>query len=236
MKIRSFIFLFLIFTFASVNCRAQTPVLSANRIYGLNPLLYNGQFYTYFPAASTQGSQFLHGPKFVKGSVQIRGKKFYNLLLNYDVYNQEVVLKYITQMNNLKEIVLSKVWLKSFNLGKQHFEVLSFPGVKPRIYQVIGKGNYQILYIWQKDYNHSNSYGATNFVFSKPIRKSYLKAGSKLMHYKSNRSFVSLFGPENKSLINKYLRRNGIKLNREKKSGPESVLGLINYCNTLQDK
>lgn len=236
MKLRSFMSVLLIITFASVNCYAQTPVLSANRIYGLNPLLYNGAFYTFFPAASTKGSQFLDSKKFVTGSVQIRGKKFNNLLLNYDVYNQKVVLKFKNEMSNMREIVLSTVWLKSFNLGNKHFEVFSFPGVKSKIYQVIGKGYYEILYTWSKDYNLSNNYGATNFVFSKPVRESYLKAGNKLIHYKSNKSFVDLFGSKNKSVLNKYLRKNRIKLNRPKKSGSQAVLNLINYCNSLSIK
>lgn len=236
MKMRMGILLFLIMVLAGTRSFAQTPVLSANRIYGLNPILYNGQVYTYFPSASTLGSQFIDGSKFVEGSVHIRGKKFNNILINYDIYNQKVVLKYRTRMNNMMEIVLSKVWLKSFDLGEKHFEVLTFPGVKSRIYQVIGKGHYEILYTWQKNYGLANGYGATNFAFSKPIRDSYLKAGNKVMHYTSNRNFVSRFGPENKSLLNKYLRKNGIKLNRGKKSGPQAVLRLINYCNTLSHK
>jgi hypothetical protein len=198
--------------------------------------LYNGKFYTFFTAASTKGSQFLDGPKFVKGSVQFRGEKFSNLLLNYDVHKQKLVLKYKTQMKNLREIVLSNVWLKSFNLGQKHFEILTFPGLKPKIYQVIGNGHYKILYTWRKDYNHNNTYGATNFVFSKPVRESYLKVGNKLIHYKKNKSFIALFGPQNKSALNKFLRKNRIKLNRIKKSSLQNVLKLINYCNTLPVK
>lgn len=236
MKIRSIILFFLIVTFAGVKSYGQTPVLTANRIYGLNPLLYNGKFYTFFTPVNTRGSQFIDGPVFVKGSVDIRGGKFNNVLLNYDIHNQQVVLKYKTQMNNMMEIVLSNVWLKSFNLGNKYFEVLTFPGVKSRIYQVIGKGHYEILYTWRKDYNLSNSYGATNFAFSKPVRDSYLKSGNKLLHFKSNKSFVDLFRPENRSVLNKYLRRNKIKLNRLKKSRLQTVERLINYCNTLPSK
>lgn len=236
MKIRSIISFLLILTFASANCYAQTKALSANQVYGLNPLLYNGPFYTFFPAANTKGSQFLDGPEFMKGSVLIRGEKFNNLLLNYDVYNQQVVLKYKTQLSNVKEIVLLKIWLKFFNLGKKHFEILSFSGSKSRIYQVIGKGHYQIFYTWGKNYDLNNSFGATNYAFSKPIRDAYLREGNKLLHYKNNKSFVALFSPKYKPLINKYLRENGIKLNRLKKSKPQVVLNLINYCNTLAGK
>ncbi len=233
MKIRLPFLLFILIQIAVTQSHAQTPVLSANQIYGLNPLLYNGKFYTYFNAANTKGSQFLDGPKFVKGSVQIRGKNFSGILLNYDVYNQKVVLKYKTRMNNLMEIVISKAWLESFNIDGKHFEILSFSGIKPRIYQVIGQGRYRILYTWTKTYALDHTYGATNFAFSKPVRESYLQSGNKLMRYKNNRSFVALFGRENKSLLNKYLRKNKIKV---RKSGQHTTLQLINCCNTLTDK
>lgn len=236
MKIRTILTLFLIITFANANCYSQNQGFSANKIYGLNPLLYNGKLYTFFAAANTQGSQFLDGPNFKKGSVQFRGEKFNNLLLNYDVHNQQVVLRFKTRMKNTREIVLSNVWLKYFNLGEQHFEILKFPGIKSRIYQVIGNGHYEILYTWRKDYNLSNTFGATNFAFSKPVRDTYLKVGKKLIHYKNNKSFVALFGPENKSSLNKFLRKNKIKLNRIKKSRLQAVLRLINYCNTLPGK
>jgi hypothetical protein len=236
MKIRTILTLFLIITFASENCYSQNQGFSANQIYGLNPMLYNGKLYTSFIAANTIGSPFLEGPRFINGSVHIRGKEFRNLLLNYDVHTQQVVLRYKTQMKNIREIVLSKVWLKSFSLGQKHFEILTFPGMKSKIYQVIGKGHYRILYTWRKDFSLSNTYGAKNFTFSKPVRESYLDVGNKLMHYKNNRSFVALFGPENKSAINKYLRKNRIKLNKIKKSRLQAVLQLINYCNTLKGK
>ena len=233
MKVRLPFFLFILIQIAAPQSHAQTPVLSSNQIYGLNPLLYNGKVYTYFYAANTKGSQFLDGPEFVNGSVQIRGKNFSGILLNYDVYNQKVVLKYKTRMNNLMEIVISEAWLESFNLDGKYFEILSFPGIKSRIYQVIGQGRYRILYTWSKTYALDHTYGATNFAFSKPVRESYLQLGDKLMHYKSNRNFVALFGPENKSLLNKYLRKNKIKV---RKSGQQVSLQLINYCNTLTDK
>ena len=219
MKIRLIPLLLILILFVANPGYAQTPVLTANEIYGLNPLLYNGKFYTYFTAANTKGSQFLDDHEFVKGSVRIRGKNFRNLLLNYDVFNQQLVLKYKTRMNNMMKLVISKAWLESFNLDDKHFEILSFPGSKSRIYQVIGQGRYRILYTWTKTYALDHTFGATNFAFSKPIRGSYLQLGNKLMHYKSNKSFVKLFGPENKSSLNKYLRKNKIKIRKSGQIG-----------------
>lgn len=227
------ILLFFTMLFAVESTLAQVPVLSANRIYGLNPALYNGKFYSYFAPAGTEGSQFLNGPDFVKGSAQINGKTFNDLLLNYDIYNQRVVLKYKTRMNNMMQIVLSVVTLESFNMGERHFEILSFPQVKTRVYQVLGNGPYKILYAWYKLYALDNSYGSTTFKFSKPFRESYVKVGDKRMRYGSNRSFVALFGRGNKSALNKYMRKNKIKV---KKSSQQAILQLINYCNTLPSK
>jgi len=233
MKIRLPILLIILLQITVTQGYAQTSVLSANHIYGLNPLLYNGKFYTFFPAANTKGSQFLGGPEFVKGSVKIRGKNFPGILLNYDVYNQQVVLKYKTRMNNVMKIVISEAWLESFSLGKKHFEILTFPNTRSRIYQVTGTGRYKILYSWTKYYALDHTFGATNFAFSKPVRKSYLQSGNKLKRYKNNKSFIALFAPENRLLLKRYLRKNKIKL---RKSGQQATLKLINYCNALSNK
>ncbi len=237
MKIRLIVLLFLIVAFTDGRIFSQTlipaPDLTANNIYGPNPLLYNGLSYSFSPPPGTKGSQFLYGPKFVKGSIQLRGEKFTNLLLNYDVYNQQIVLEYKTKKNDLLGVILPNSWIKTINLWGKHFESLSFQGNKPRIYQVIGKGYFQILYTWRKFLNPDEDPKAVNLVFSKPSRVSYLKSGNKLMHYRDNRSFIALFNPKYKSLLKKYLRKNRIKLNQVKKSGMPAVLKLINYCNSL---
>ncbi len=233
MKTKPFLLLLFLLTFEAVQSHAQTPVLSPDKIYGLNPRLYNGKFYTYAAPVSTEGSQFLSGPEFQTGSATINGKTFHHLLLNYDIYNQQVVLKYTTRNHNMMKIVLSDFRLQSFNMGERHFEVRSFPGETTQIYQVLGKGTYEILYYWRKDYNLQNTYGATNFKFSKPVRESYLCIGNKRMHFRNNNNFVKLFGHENRVLVSRYLRRNKINV---KKSGPRDLLQLIQYCNTLSEK
>lgn len=239
MKIRAITLLLLIVAFTHARSFSQNPYLSAESIYGPNLLLYNGPLYSFFTAPGTIGSQFLDGPQFVKGSVEFRGEKFTHILLNYDIYNQKVVLEYKTQNNKLREIVLPNIWIKSFHLGEMHFETLSFPGTKPSIYQIIGRGHFQILYAWSKNVNYGDNTNVSDqafLVFSKPLKETYLRSGDKLMPYKNNESFVALFDPENKPLLKKYLRKNRIKLNKLGKSGQASVLQLINYCNTLPRK
>lgn len=209
----------------------QYTLSDLDKIYGLDPLLFNGKLYSYFPPSTTGGSPFFNGPEFVEGSARIRGMSYDHLLLNYDVFNQQIVMQYKNDQGNLQLIVLSDAWLESIELEETHFEILRLEDSFPQIYQLIGSSPIQILYAWRKELETDNRMGSTYLKFSKLKKESFLFSGSGLFKYKNNRSFASYFNPKIQTDIKKYLRQH--QLNMKKNAGQDALVELLNYCNSL---
>ncbi len=119
--------------------KSQDGAGIADKVYGLDPTLYNGKKYTYFLPASTGSHQYLFSPDYVSGSVTINGKTYEGILLNYDIYNQQLLLKFADETGAMNILEVSGAWLESFLIGTTGFEYLDI-GKGPRIYQVLGSG------------------------------------------------------------------------------------------------
>jgi hypothetical protein len=218
---------FLFFMFTGVH--AQSPTTFPGNIYGLDPLLYNGKYNSYFIPSGTGGTPFFNGPDFLTGYVTIRGVSYDNLWLKYDVFNNQLILQYKTSAGADNQIILSDAWLETFDLGGSHFEMLAIQDSIKRIYQVMGTGPNRILYSWSKSLDLDTRLGAINHVFSASKKETYLLSGSKLLKYKNNRSFVALFEPSKQPALKKFMRQ---KKTNVKKASDLVMTELINYCNT----
>ena len=217
----------------TIGAYTQNSISSLDKAYGLDPVLYNGKIYAYFLTPGTGGTQFLFGPDFIDGSVVIRGLTYDKIELNYDVFNKQVIFQYEHGNGVRKQIVLSDAWLETFNLGNVHFEMLAIEDTVRQIYQVIGSGAYRMVFSWRKDLTVDNHHGATNHVFSEPIRTAFLYESGKLMKFKNNKSFIALFDPADQTALKKYLRQQHINL---KKASDQVIIELLNYCNSLSLK
>ncbi len=118
---------------------SQNAVKVLDRVYGLDQTLYNGKKYNYSVPSSTKGHQYLISPDYIAGSVTLRGKCYQDINLNYDIFNQQLLLQYEDEKGVLNIIEVSKAWLKSFRRGNLNFEFLSLEK-EPRFYQVLGEG------------------------------------------------------------------------------------------------
>ncbi len=218
----------LLFSFLVVT--AQQSGNNEDNIYGLDPLLYNGRTYSYFLPATTGGSQYLIDNQFENGSVTIRGVTFNNLALNYDIFNQELILKYNTNLAGLRVIIVSDAWLESFSLKNMDFEVITSRDTVKRMYQVIGTGPNRILYFWKKDLELDNVQGSKKYTFTPAKKEMYLYHGANIFKFRNNKIFYSLFGSEKKPFIKDYIRKNKINV---KKATDKTMKELISWCNSL---
>lgn len=209
---------------------SQDSVLDIDRVYGLDQLLYNGKQYTYFLPPGTGGHQFLFSPDYFVGEVTINGKSFEGITLNYDIFNQQLLLRYANESGAFNIIEISKAWLESFRLGDKDFQYLTFDD-GPRFYQVLGDGPLFILYYWRKELELDASHGATFFTFSPSLKNQYVLAGDKLLPFRNKRSLISLFDPGHKQEIRNYIHRKKIKL---KEASDQAMTELINYIGNLE--
>jgi hypothetical protein len=208
---------------------SQDAAKELDRVYGLDQLLYNGKKYAYFLPPGTGGNQFLFSPDYFIGEVTIKGKSFEGITLNYDIFNQQLLLQYANETGALNIIEVSKAWLESFRLGNMNFQYLNFDN-GPRFYQVLGDGPFFILYYWRKDLKLDAAYGATYYTFTPTMKSTYVIIGDKLQPFRNKRSLISLFDPGHKPEIKNYMRRNRIKV---KKASDQTMTGLINYIGKL---
>lgn len=197
--------------------------------YGLDPLLYNGRFYRYHVASSTIGTPFIYGNEFNRGWVKLRGVTYNSVMLNYDIFNQQLVYKYANDDGGINQIIVSDAWLEAFHFFGSDFEVHALPDTVKRIYRVLGKGPVRIMYYSMKVLKVDSPLGATNLRFSSTIQTSWLYKDSTLSRFTNNRSFVRLFGEDQRPELKKFMRNDRINV---KRSDDSALIKLLEFCNT----
>jgi hypothetical protein len=223
-----FLLTFLISVSETVQCQQAT--LKYDKAYGLNQTLCNGKKYNYFLPPGTKGHQYLLSPDYFTGTVTLKGKCFWDVALNYDILNQQLLLQYEVEPGAWNIIEVSKAWLSGFSLGNRNFELLDLQQA-PCFYQVLGEGPVRILYYWRKNLKLEVAIGSSDYIFSPPIRDSYVLINGQLRQYRSKRSLISIFGPDHRQEIKNYLRRNKIKVN---KSSDQKMAELINFIGNIR--
>ncbi len=227
-NIRCTLLLSLFFSFSGTLI-SQDAAAILDHLYGLDQTLYNGKKYNYFLPPGTNGHQYLLSPDYVAGSVTIRGKCYQNITLNYDIFNQQLLLQYEDETGALSIIEVSKAWLKSFSLGSMNFEFLNLEQ-NPRLFQVLGESRVRILYYWRKNLNLDIAVGSSDFFFTNAVRDSYVLLDGKLIPLRTKRSLVRLFDPGQRQEIKSYLRKNKVNI---KKASDQSMTETITFIDSL---
>jgi hypothetical protein len=209
---------------------SQDAAETIDRVYGLDQLLYNGKKYIYFLPPGTNGDQFIFSTDFILGDVKLKGQVFTNASLNYDIYNQQLLLQYAGETGTFNIIEVSKAWLENFRLGDMVFQYLVFDQ-GPRFYQVIGGGTVKILYYWRKNLKLDAAYGSMNYTFSPPVKERFVLTGGNPRSFGNNRSFLALFEPGHKQEIRNYMHQNRIIV---KKSTDRTMKELADFIGNLK--
>lgn len=204
----------------------------SNNWHRLDPLLINGKVYDYQKPPQALGSQFFVETGFMPGSLVIDTVVFEDILLNYDVYNQQLVVRFINAAGGTSLLAESQAWLRSFTLEDKLFKLLDQPFGTKRIFQVLGQDSCQLHFYFSKELKLDNPTAASKLYAFGPLkRKCFVKNGSKLLSFKSNAGFLKAFDKAIQPQIKAYLKKHRIKVLK----APDYVLlSLIEFCNTLQ--
>lgn len=200
-------------------------------IYGLDPLLYNGRIYSFNLSPETIGHPFLQNQNYQPGSVVILQEEYEGLQLNYDIYNQELVLKYKDLHGADNAIKISKAWLRRFCLDDKEFVLMKTEDGDKKFYQVIGDESLKVLYYWKKKMSLTKEVGKSNYQFSKALKTMYLFRNNEYYRFRNNKSFLAYFDPDNRDIVKKYLAEKRINV---KKASDGKILDLITHCNHLE--
>jgi len=216
--------------FFSETLISQDAVFVLDRVYGLDQTLCNGKLYSYSPPPGTKGDQYLNSPGYSVGSVTLKGKCYRDVLLNYDIFNQQLLLQFETEPGLWNNIEVSKAWLDGFSMGKMDFEYLDLEN-NPRFFQVVGKGKVRILYYWRKNLDVDGSIGSYYLTFTRNVRDSYVLTDGQLKPFSNNGSFIRIFNPGMRAGIKSYLRKNKVRV---KKASDQEMAELITFIGKMR--
>ncbi len=209
---------------------AQDSVANPDKSYGLDQKLCNGKKYIYSPPPGTLEHQYLASREFMDGSVTIHGKTYDEINLNYDIFNQQLLLKYESDSGGTKILEVSKAWLTAFRIGTRNFEYLNLED-NPRFFQVLGEGPVRILYFWRKNLGLDVTIENSRYIFGSAVRESYVLLNGRLETFSTRRSLISLFDRKLRPEIKSYMRKNKIRMRR---SSDQEMAKMITYIGTLK--
>ncbi len=195
---------------------------------GFDADLYNGTIYN-FGSTHIKGHQYLEREAFETGSLAIDAHNFSGLLLNYDIYHQEILFRSGKGFQE-KIISLPIETIKSFSIGPRHFIVVNEDNWDVKIYETIGKQDTAFFRSWSKEIKTTNDNSIYNYEFSKPSRITYLSDGETLHQLRWKKNLLEVFPETNRSDIKKFMRKNKIRI---RKASFTELQMLINYCYTL---
>lgn len=198
--------------------------------YGIDQELVNGVLFEnfYLPIV---GHPYFLVDTFLNGGMVYRGKQYSDLLLKYDLYDQQLLVNYV--LNDFQIIFyLPTEFISEFNIENKKFVKHSFPGEETdRFYQIVGKDYpVKILYLFEKIRTKTYKYFSPSYEFSVVMKSSFLLINSNLVGYNRNGSFVSKFPKQDHKLIKTFIRKNKISV---KNSSDNEIYSLIKYCNSL---
>ncbi len=229
--VRNVIPLLLLLIMASAD--AQQPFYIADPLYGSDPLLVNGRYYSFFPPSKTDGNQYLADSQFKKGSLTIRGETFSGLMLNYDIYNQHLLLAFRNNAGADNLIIISDAWLEKFRFSGMDFEMIYFQDTVKRIIQVIGSGPDRIGYIWKKNLEPDSFHGARYYSFSIPKKEMLYLSGDRMIRVRNNMTFIAALEEGKRKAVREYLERHRIKVRR---AADRTMADVMDFCNSQGTK
>jgi|WetSurMetagenome_2_1015567.scaffolds.fasta_scaffold01344_10 hypothetical protein len=229
-----FLSVFLIL-FISVSGICITPVINGPILSQQGPVkddqnLYNGKEWVNRYTA-IRGDQFLFSKVFLDGTVTINGKTYSNISLNYDIYNDQLLIPakrgIILQLN--KEIVdsftlvLENKTYRFFNTDRDSLQ--NIKGFVKVLYE--GKSS---LYVKYKKEIQPLAVEEKYDLFFRTYRVYYVR-GNQVDLISSKNELLKVLN-DRRDQIKDFLKKNRIKLS---KKDPESFVPVIRYYDSLGD-
>jgi hypothetical protein len=229
----------LLFACSNANLHAQTPqetsatkVLAEyfDEVYGADERLITGPFYYGAKRGSIMGHPYFSDEEWKSGTITIGETLFDELSLNYDVFLNRVIIRFITLTNTDYQVAV-----RCSNVDKMSIEGTVFiplpeaadTSLMP-LAMLMSDGEVQYMITKRKYLSPSNGTGMKDYLYRENIRQ-YLYHNNVLISFRSKGSLLSIF-PELKAELKKYARDNKLRLG-SKHSDDRAIW--VNYCNTL---
>ncbi len=199
----------------------------AEKTYGLDDRLVSGLFYKHKHPEANNHPYFL-SESWKEGSVFINTLEYKNLLLNYNLVTEEIILYQKFKTNNVQILLNNKI-IDSLRLHTYLFiNALHMPvKCEKGFYEVIYRGNFNAYKKHSKVFHNDRDAMSPKGTYSKNKEQLYtlFKNGS-FIRIKNKGTLLKQFGSRKKA-IKQYLRQNNINF---KKINREQLINLLQFC------
>jgi len=203
--------------------------ISFDQTYGSDYNLLNGR--QYYQIYSSDSDPYLNAGLSRPGKVVIQGVTYEGILINYDLYQQVVILQYIGYGGEIRYLTMNRELVDEFELDGQLFRKAVFEGTGESYAQVIPSETRRFLITFRKELNFSPSSLATPYHYGKQKKRIFLEASGTKYPVGSRSSFLKTFDENERPAVMQYLKREKIRFHRATDS---KLLGLLQYCDQLE--
>ena len=196
----------------------------------LDNRLYNGKYYSYFLPKNVYGNQFLSKKENSLGKVWKDGVEFDDLLLNYDVLNQQLLLEFVTNEGAARLISLSMVNVDSFYFENKKFLIDTIISKIGSIYQCINYKQMKFYFYYSKILTLQSKVNEIEYHFNKLQREIYFYNNGNYFKVKNNRKLIKKLNPTIAVNVKHFMKAKKYRL---KKMNDKQYLDLLVY---IKDK
>ncbi len=216
--------------FGSYSAVAQNIEANHERDFGLNPKLYNGVLYADFYGHQADGHPFIDQKEFHLGTLTLYNEHYEEVLLNYDIYSQKIILAFNDIHEASRQIEVPLENLVSFQWDDKRFMRADLPVHPAAIVQALGFDKHQFYFYWIKTLVANTHQNSKDYSFSSPKKVIYFKQGDRLVEIKKNKDLIRCMELSKQDAVKKWLRSNGVKV---QKSNELSLILLTQFLNEL---
>jgi len=181
--------------------------------YGSDHDLVNGvELYNLY--RHVKSHPYFLGEESLPGSVTVLGKHFDNQLIQYDLYNQWVVLEYTERSGGINKIIMVPLHTNGFQIDGHSFEKLALDEDGLLFYQVIRTNRITCYIHWKKQLITISDNINYTVEFSDPMRTFFLEYDSKIIPFSNRRNFAAIFPANIGREARQYMRKNRLRFRK----------------------
>jgi len=196
--------------------------------YGLDQELFNGKQY-YKRNVQYKGNPYFPEDAFYNGSVTLRGVRYDNVLLKYDSYSQQLILKYTDFKDRINLLIINNIHIDSFCLGTYCFQKLSLSDDRVQYHQVLNSGPVTCYIYWRREIHSLNYDFQYTHEYTSPIGTYYIRYMGEFHPIANRKELLGVFPESIQPEIKKYFRQTQFRF---REAGPKDIQNLLNFISS----
>jgi len=208
-------------------------LLYVDSIYGADDKLVKGE--VYIPTSSKiKGHPYLDINGWTSGDLFVKGKKFRNVGLMYNIVKDELILNAGLSNGGSVKLSLNKALIDSFYFDKRLFikpSYLNISDSSQSFYEVLYDGTLSFIADYKKSFIRKYSDASPYGKFSSQTSRKFIVEKGKMVRISNKRSLLKYFTAQRKD-IRRFMRSNRIPY---RKAGHEQLHTLYKYIDSKRN-